>query len=127
MVLTGGLGAGKTTFVRGLARGVGVLDPGEVKSPSYTLVLRYEGGGVAGGDPASAGRPGGLLHLDAYFMQGPEDLDLAGLDDALMAGDVAVVEWGERMIDELPRPRIRVRFEVTGEAEREIEIFREES
>jgi tRNA threonylcarbamoyladenosine biosynthesis protein TsaE len=87
--LTGALGAGKTTFIRGMARGLRVEDPDEVRSPSYTLVIRYPG-------------PKPLLHLDAYFMKHSEDLYLCGMEDALAARDVVVIEWGDRVEDHLP-------------------------
>jgi tRNA threonylcarbamoyladenosine biosynthesis protein TsaE len=109
--MIGELGAGKTTFIRGLARGLGVEDPLSVKSPSYTLVLSYPG-------------PLPLLHVDAYFMKSQDDLDLCGMDDALAAGHVVVIEWADRVLDRLPRQRIIVSIEHLGTDEREILITR---
>ncbi|MFH2000994.1 MAG: tRNA (adenosine(37)-N6)-threonylcarbamoyltransferase complex ATPase subunit type 1 TsaE [Planctomycetota bacterium] len=107
--LIGDLGAGKTTFVRGLARGMHVDDPGAVKSPSYTLVISYPG-------------PLPLLHLDAYFMQSSEDLDLCGMEDALDCGHVVVIEWADRIQSLLPERVIYVYLETTGLDERLIRV-----
>ena len=84
VLLSGDLGTGKTTFIRGLAKGLKVFDPGSVRSPSYTLVNRYPG-------------KVSLTHIDAYFMRSAEDLDLCGYDDALARGDVVAVEWADRV------------------------------
>jgi tRNA threonylcarbamoyladenosine biosynthesis protein TsaE len=93
-VLTGELGAGKTCFVRGLARGLG-CDPKAVRSPSFTLLLSYGGRHT-------------LRHFDAYFTTSAIDLERAGLGEALAAGDVVAVEWGERFGKELPADRLEV-------------------
>lgn len=94
VLLTGELGAGKTCFVRGLARGLGA-DPGAVRSPSFTLCQSYAGRRV-------------LHHFDVYFTGAFEDLERAGLRESLAAGDVAVVEWGERFAAHLPADRLEV-------------------
>ena len=85
VLLEGGLGAGKTTFAQGLARGLGLS--AAVKSPTYTLVHEYR-----------AGEPGrsGLGHLDLYRIPAGRDLGDLGLDDLLERAPV-VVEWGARL------------------------------
>lgn len=85
LLLEGGLGAGKTAFVQGLARGLGLT--AAVKSPTYTLVHEHRA--------AVPGRPG-LGHLDLYRMPEGRDLGDLGLDDLLARGAVAV-EWGGRL------------------------------
>ena len=90
ILLEGGLGAGKTTFVQGLARGMGVA--GAVKSPTYTLVHAHRAG--------APGRPG-LGHVDLYRMPAGRDLTDLGLDDLLAQGVVAV-EWGTRLAGREP-------------------------
>ena len=85
VLLSGDLGAGKTAFVRGLAAGLGI-DPGEVSSPTFTLVQEYRGGRLT------------LYHVDLYRLQ-PEEVDDLGLDELTEAG-VTAIEWPDR----LPRP-----------------------
>jgi len=88
--LVGDLGAGKTTFVRGLARGLAVDDPDATSSPTYLLVVEHPG-------------PRRLLHADAYLPGKLRAfLDDGGLDYLLDPDAVVVVEWGDRIRDRLP-------------------------
>ncbi len=94
MTLDGDLGTGKTTLVRGLGAGLGI--EGGVSSPTYTLMQAHEGGRLP------------LFHFDAW-MEGREKALLAdGADEFLGAGGIAVVEWGSRVVDWLPEPRLEV-------------------
>lgn len=77
----GGLGAGKTAFTRGLARGLGVREP--VTSPTYTIVNEYLSGRLP------------LFHFDLYRLSSPEDLFDIGWEDYLARGGVCAVEWSE--------------------------------
>jgi tRNA threonylcarbamoyladenosine biosynthesis protein TsaE len=81
LLLVGELGAGKTTFVRGLARGMGL--PAHVMSPTFQLVRLYPG-------------PVPLAHVDLYRLEGEGELDDLGLEELLDEG-VVVVEWGDRL------------------------------
>ncbi len=103
----GGMGAGKTTFCRGLAKGLGVLD--EVSSPSYALVHLYRG------QPA-------LAHFDAWRIQSPEDLEAAGFYEYLEQGAVLAVEWSENLAGWLEEPVIRVQMCLLPDGGREILI-----
>ena len=87
LLLHGDLGGGKTTFVRGLVRGLGHPDPREVASPTYALHHRYEGGRLP------------VDHLDLYRLEGVEDaMEWQGILDPLDDGDaVAVIEWPDRL------------------------------
>jgi len=88
IALRGGLGAGKTTFAKGLARGLGVED--EVTSPTYTIVSEYEGRLR-------------LHHIDAYRLSGPQDFDAVGGEDLLADPQgVCLIEWSERIEAVLP-------------------------
>lgn len=107
-VLSGELGSGKTCFVRGLARGLG-CDAGAVRSPSFTLLFSY------------AGRLA-LHHYDVYFTAVPIDLERAGLAESLAAGDVAAVEWGERLASTLPADRVVVALEHVAESVRRVRV-----
>jgi tRNA threonylcarbamoyladenosine biosynthesis protein TsaE len=93
LLLAGELGAGKTTFVRGLARGLG--STAGVQSPTFQLVRVYPGRIQ-------------LAHVDLYRLESGADLTDLGLDDLLEAGVVAV-EWGDRLRLDYPRTR-RIEF-----------------
>lgn len=105
--LDGDLGAGKTCFVRGLARGLGVT--GQISSPSYTLMDAHEGR-----------LP--LYHLDAWMEGREKAFFLDGGDEWLHGEGVCAVEWGERVGDWLPLPRLAIRFEHRGPEERRIHL-----
>ena len=109
VLLTGQLGAGKTAFVRGLARGVGAV-PDDVSSPTFTLIQAYSGGRAT------------LHHVDLYRLQAAEVADL-GLDELVSGGDIVAIEWAERW-DARPDDAIDVRIEDTGEDRRQIRIER---
>ena len=96
LTFEGDLGAGKTTFIKAIARGLGVT--GGASSPTYALVHRY------------AGRRGPVFHLDCFRLRAPDeaaDLDWEGL---LRDGDAILVEWPERAGPWLPRPARRFRL-----------------
>lgn len=104
VALSGDLGAGKTTFARGVLRGLG--HAGEVPSPTFTLVQPYET------DPP-------VWHVDLYRLAGPGDADALGLwetDAALL------IEWPERLGDELPADALRIRIDGSGDATRRLTV-----
>lgn len=107
--LHGDLGAGKTTLVRGILRGLG--HQGAVKSPTYTLLEPYE-------LPSSL-----VYHFDFYRIADSEELDFIGLDELLESPALKLVEWPERAGSRLPAADVVVRMHVEGEGRRiEIEI-----
>ena len=94
IAFTGDLGAGKTAFTRGLARGLGI--PGRVTSPTFTIVNEYEGGRLP------------LFHFDMYRLSSSEELFDIGWEDYLIRGGVCAVEWSERIPGALPPDTITV-------------------
>ncbi|MCI9187377.1 MAG: tRNA (adenosine(37)-N6)-threonylcarbamoyltransferase complex ATPase subunit type 1 TsaE [Oscillospiraceae bacterium] len=98
---TGGLGAGKTAFTRGLARGLGIQD--RVTSPTYTIVNEYEGGRLP------------LFHFDWYRLSDAEELFDIGWEDYLSRGGVCAVEWSENAPEAFDAP-VRVTIRQAGEA-----------
>lgn len=95
VALSGHLGAGKTTFVKGLAEGLGVAAARDVVSPTFLRAVRFEG-------------PVPLVHVDAYRMRGPADFVELGLDEDVARGACVAVEWPEIVADALPSDRLRI-------------------
>jgi tRNA threonylcarbamoyladenosine biosynthesis protein TsaE len=98
VVLTGELGAGKTTFVQGVAEGLGVDDT--VSSPTFVLVKEYVGRLA-------------VVHADVYRLERVQDVVDLGLDEIAHGQGLLLVEWGDAVEDLLPDDRLRV--ELTGE------------
>lgn len=106
VLLYGDLGAGKTAFVRGLARGLGA-SPDDVSSPTFTLVQEYRGRLT-------------LYHVDLYRLQAIEAADL-GLEELADPSTVVAIEWAERW-SERPLGAWEIRFVHGGEDVRHIEV-----
>jgi tRNA threonylcarbamoyladenosine biosynthesis protein TsaE len=102
--LRGDLGAGKTTLVRGILRGLG--HAGSVKSPTYTLLEPYE-------LPRSV-----VYHFDFYRIADSAELDYIGSDELMESIALKLVEWPERVEDKLPPPDVEVRMQIEGEGRR---------
>ena len=112
VLLYGDLGAGKTVFSRGFARGLGVTEP--VSSPTYTIVQEYE-------------LPTGnrLYHMDLYRISDERAALGFGVDEFLSEpGAISLVEWPERIRGLLPDTAIRVELRHRSETEREIKVTR---
>ena len=107
VLLSGDLGAGKTTFVRGLAEGLGI-DPREVSSPTFTLVHEYRGNGLT------------LYHADLYRLQRAATDEL-GLEEIGVQDGVLAIEWPDRLTHELAGATL-VRLDVVDDASRRITI-----
>ena len=107
LAFTGDLGAGKTAFTRGLARGLGAEE--RVTSPTYTIVNEYLSGRLP------------LFHFDMYRLGSSEELWDIGWEDYLDRGGVCAVEWSENVADAL-EGALWVRIEKTGENTRRITL-----
>lgn len=114
IALRGELGAGKTHFVKGIARALGI-DERELTSPTFALAQEYACG--------VNGQSFTLYHLDCYRFEKPEELLELGVEDYLYPQHAAtIIEWPERIERLLPHPRIEVAIHVLSETERRIEI-----
>ncbi|MGH8299113.1 MAG: tRNA (adenosine(37)-N6)-threonylcarbamoyltransferase complex ATPase subunit type 1 TsaE [Steroidobacteraceae bacterium] len=102
LYLTGELGAGKTTLVRGFVRACGVAAP--VRSPTYTLVSLHEAGALT------------LVHLDLYRLREPGELEHLGLREWARPGSLWLIEWPERAGGLLPPPDLTVRLAAAPDA-----------
>ena len=96
VILTGGLGAGKTTLTQGLAEGLGVRGP--VTSPTFVIARVHTGGRLP------------LVHVDAYRLGGTADVDDLDLD-VTVADSVTVVEWGQGLVEQLTDEHLEVRLD----------------
>jgi tRNA threonylcarbamoyladenosine biosynthesis protein TsaE len=106
VLLFGDLGAGKTAFVRGLAKGLGA-SPDDVSSPTFTLIQEYRG-------------PVPLQHVDLYRLK-PSEIEGLGLDELTDGAGVVAIEWAERW-SEAPLDSWTVRLQHEGEDQRRIAI-----
>lgn len=107
IALIGPLGAGKTQFAKGFARGLGVTEV--VNSPSFTLMAEY-----AGRLP--------MFHQDLYRLSGAEEAMAGGLVDERQLDGVTLSEWAERLPAEIDPERVTVAIEVVGDDERQITV-----
>lgn len=103
ILLEGEMGAGKTVFVKGLAKGLGITD--EVLSPTYAYMNDYDGK---------------LYHYDCYRLSGGVQAEALGLTDYFYGGGVCLIEWAENIADVLPENCKIVNIKKLGEGEREI-------
>ncbi|MBQ0162941.1 MAG: tRNA (adenosine(37)-N6)-threonylcarbamoyltransferase complex ATPase subunit type 1 TsaE [Treponema sp.] len=109
LAMQGTLAAGKTTITKGIAEALGVKDV--ITSPTFCLISEYEGK-----------MP--LYHIDVYRLDGPEDFVNLGTDDMLYGNGVTIIEWSEKIMEELPKDCMIIRLTPVsdGSTERTIEI-----
>ncbi|HLD50065.1 MAG TPA: tRNA (adenosine(37)-N6)-threonylcarbamoyltransferase complex ATPase subunit type 1 TsaE [bacterium] len=108
VTLEGDLGSGKTTFIKGIALGLGLKDQDEVKSPTFAIMHVY---------PTKPK----LYHFDLYRFESPKDAEAIGFEEFTNDPEaVSCVEWPERAAGFIPGSAIRLRFEVTGENARKV-------
>ncbi len=110
VTLQGELGAGKTWFTKGIARGLGIANTDTVTSPSFTIINEYQGG-----------LP--LFHMDFYRLEDEEASSDLGLEEYFYGQGVTVIEWPERLAGIIPASRLEVRFIFSAEDKREIVLI----
>jgi len=111
IALSGGLGAGKTCLVKGIACALGISE--NITSPTYTIINEYRLNGRPDGCP--------LFHIDAYRLNGDEDFASTGAGDCFSAGGITIIEWSERIPGSVPPGAININIEISGPQSR---IFR---
>ncbi len=106
ITLSGDLGAGKTTLCQGLGQALGVAEPGEIVSPTFTLANEYHG-------------RWDIFHLDVYRLDTPDQFEEAGLGEYLDRHGLTLVEWPERMPEGFwPEPRLELALTFQGRGRR---------
>ena len=100
ILLKGDLGAGKTTWTQGLAKGLGVIE--EVTSPTFVIISEYHSGRLP------------LYHIDAYRLEDPAEAENLGLPELFEGGGVTVVEWPERLEGYLPKDALILTLSYCG-------------
>ena len=108
--LHGELGAGKTKFASGVARGLGVDPSQPITSPTYTLLNIYQGRIP-------------LYHFDLYRLSGDDDFVALGFSEYFYGNGICLVEWAERLNDELPLSRLEIRLRFVDDESRDIELI----
>jgi len=109
ILLSGDLGAGKTTLTKGLAAGLGAADEDEVTSPTFTLIHKYDRGARA-------------YHIDLYRITDAHDLGTLGIEDIFSEAAVVIVEWPEKLSLNLDWPVLRIHLSHVDESTRRLRI-----
>jgi tRNA threonylcarbamoyladenosine biosynthesis protein TsaE len=109
VLLSGELGAGKTTLTKGIVTGLGAAEEEQVTSPTFTLVHKYEQGAV-------------VYHVDLYRVGDFHDLETLGLEDFLTEQAIVIVEWPEKLTLRSDWPVVRIHLEHVAEDRRRISI-----
>ena len=109
VALSGQLGAGKTQFVKGLGQGLG-LDPARICSATFVLIAEY-------------GEQPRLVHIDAYRLSKPEELENIGFEELVTEADTLVaIEWSEKILPLLPADHVAVHLEILDDHRRRISL-----
>jgi tRNA threonylcarbamoyladenosine biosynthesis protein TsaE len=108
VLLTGNLGAGKTTLAKGIISGLGAAAPEDVSSPTFTLIHEYGGGCV--------------YHVDLYRLERPAEVATLGLEEIFERDALVLIEWGERFGAIMPPDSIEIRLQAFGGDRRHVAI-----
>ena len=123
IALYGEMGAGKTVFAQGLAKGLGITE--QVTSPTFLLLQEYDGHRHKGAHEFDSLMPTTFCHIDAYRLEGLDDDALyeTGLAECFNGTNIVLIEWAEFLVPLLPAERIDIHIKKTAAAEgREISI-----
>ncbi|MBI2876515.1 MAG: tRNA (adenosine(37)-N6)-threonylcarbamoyltransferase complex ATPase subunit type 1 TsaE [Candidatus Tectomicrobia bacterium] len=112
--LYGELGVGKTCLIQGLARGLGVKEEREVKSPTFVLIREYEGTFP-------------IYHFDLYRIESAQELEGLGYEEYFYGRGVTLIEWADRLEEQLPPDRIEIHLTFLEEDRRRIEVIEQGS
>lgn len=109
IAFSGDLGAGKTTFIRGLVEGAAQIDPRQVSSPTFSFLHIYEGSKK-------------IYHFDLYRLPNEREFISSGFDDFINADGICCIEWAERIPSFLPKDCLKIHIAHVAEGSRTIEI-----
>jgi len=109
ITLDGDLGSGKTTFVQGIGKGLGISDNDYITSPTYNLINEYSGRHC-------------LFHIDLYRLMDPLEIDELGLEEIIYSQGISAIEWADRLPDKTLTSYLSVRIMITGEETRKVTI-----
>ena len=107
IALSGNLGSGKTTFTKGVGKGLGVKYPRRINSPTFVLIKEYDGK-----------MP--LYHLDLYRLDDLKEIENLAIEEYIYGNGVTVIEWAEKIKCILPKKRISVKLGIKGGNKREV-------
>jgi tRNA threonylcarbamoyladenosine biosynthesis protein TsaE len=109
IALDGDLGSGKTTFVQGIGKGLGISDDDYITSPTYNLINEYSGRHC-------------LFHIDLYRLIDPLEIDDLGLEEIIYSQGISAIEWADRLPDKTLTSYLSVKIIVTSEETRKVTI-----
>ena len=115
VALKGPLGAGKTCFTKGIARGLGIEE--ELTSPSYTIIAEYEG--RVGNEKIP------FYHIDAYRLDGNNDFSAIGGEELVFGNGISVIEWSERIPDFIPSDAYTIDFGIIEDKKRSVKLSKQ--
>ena len=109
IALSGNLGSGKTTFTKGIGKGLGVKDSRRINSPTFVLIKEYNGKVP-------------LYHLDLYRLDDLKEIENLAIEEYIYGHGITVIEWAEKIKSILPEKHIFVQLKVKGDNKREVII-----
>ncbi len=109
VALSGDLGSGKTTLVKGMAKALGI-NPDKVNSPSYVLIKEYDFKG------------GKLFHLDLYRLEGVKEISMLGIEEYFTQEGMLIIEWAEKARDLMPGEYLQIKIKAFSEYRRRFTI-----